>query len=298
MPLEPTHPIARVLAQRILVLDGAMGTMIQRHPLTEADFRGERFRDWPSDLKGNNDLLVLTQPGIIRSIHEAYLAAGADILETNSFNANRVSMADYGMEALVFEINQSAARLARSCADAYTRQTPDKPRFVAGVLGPTTRTVINQSPDANPAGRPTIAFDDLVLVYAEAVRGLIVGGVDLLLIETITDTLNAKAALFACEQVFEEDGIRLPFMISGTIPDNSGRTLIGQTVEAFYNSLRHVRPLAIGLNCALGPDQLRGHVEELSRISETAVSAHPNSGLPNEMLGYVLSHGPMSDEFD
>jgi 5-methyltetrahydrofolate--homocysteine methyltransferase len=286
-----------LLAERILILDGAMGTMIQRHKLTEADYRGERFADWPSDLKGNNDLLVLTRPDVIRGIHEAYLDAGADILETNTFNANRVSMADYGMEELSREINVAAARLARAAADAAA--TPDKPRFVAGVLGPTNRT-LSISPDVNDPGFRNLEFDTLVAAYTEAARGLIEGGADLLLIETIFDTLNAKAAIFACEQVFDEEGLtgdkRLPVMISGTITDQSGRTLTGQTTEAFYNSLRHARPISIGLNCALGPFELRQYVEEMSRISETHVSAHPNAGLPNEMGGYDLGPGEMATE--
>ncbi len=286
-----------LLAERILILDGAMGTMIQRHKLTEADYRGERFADWPSDLKGNNDLLVLTRPDVIRGIHDAYLDAGADILETNTFNANRVSMADYGMEELSREINVAAARLAREAADAAS--SPDKPRLVAGVLGPTNRT-LSISPDVNDPGFRNLDFDTLVAAYAEAARGLIEGGADLLLIETIFDTLNAKAAIFACEQVFDEDGLtgdrRLPVMISGTITDQSGRTLTGQTTEAFYNSLRHARPISIGLNCALGPFELRQYVEEMSRISETHVSAHPNAGLPNEMGGYDLGPEEMAEE--
>ncbi len=281
------------LEERILILDGAMGTMIQRHRLSEADYRGERFADWPRDLKGNNDLLVLTKPEVIGGIHQAYLDAGADILETNTFNANRVSMADYGMEDLARELNLAAARLARGLADAAS--SPDKPRFVAGVLGPTNRTA-SISPDVNDPGYRNVDFDTLVAAYAEAARGLIEGGVHLLLIETIFDTLNAKAAIFACEQVFAEDGVRLPVMISGTITDQSGRTLTGQTTEAFYNSLRHARPISIGLNCALGPYELRQYVEEMSRISETHVSAHPNAGLPNEMGGYDLGPEEMAKE--
>jgi 5-methyltetrahydrofolate--homocysteine methyltransferase len=282
---NPSHPIESLLQQRILILDGAMGTMIQRHKLDEGDYRGERFADWPSDLKGNNDLLVLTQPAIISTIHKAYLEAGADIVETNSFGANRVSMADYGMESLAYELSEASARLARSAADSYT--TPQKPRFVAGVLGPTNRTA-SISPDVNDASLRNITFETLVEAYAESARGLIAGGSDLLLIETVFDTLNAKAAVFACEQVFEEDAIRLPVMISGTITDQSGRTLSGQTTEAFYNSLRHARPISIGLNCALGPDLLRQYVEEMSRIADTHVSAHPNAGLPNEFGEYDL----------
>ena len=281
------------LARSILILDGAMGTMIQRHGLTEADYRGERFADWPSDLKGNNDLLVLTRPDVIGGIHRQYLEAGADILETNSFNATRVSMADYGMEELAYEINVAAARLARACADDYS--TPDKPRFVAGVLGPTNRTA-SISPDVNDPGYRNIDFDTLVASYAESTRGLIAGGVDIILIETIFDTLNAKAAIFAVRQVFDEDGVERPIMLSGTITDQSGRTLTGQTTEAFYNSLRHADPLAIGLNCALGPYELRQYIEELSRIAECRVSTHPNAGLPNELGGYDLTPEQMAAE--
>ncbi|MEW8552011.1 MAG: homocysteine S-methyltransferase family protein, partial [Candidatus Thiodiazotropha endolucinida] len=285
------HPIESLLKQRILILDGAMGTMIQHHKLDEQDYRGERFADWPCDLKGNNDLLVLSQPAIIGSIHEAYLAAGADILETNSFGANRISMADYQMESLAYEMSEASARLAREAADKYT--SPDKPRFVAGVLGPTNRTA-SISPDVNDASLRNITFDALVEAYTEAARGLIAGGCDLLLIETVFDTLNAKAAVFACEQVFDEDAIRLPVMISGTITDQSGRTLSGQTTEAFYNSLRHAKPISIGLNCALGPDLLRQYVEEMSRIADTHVSAHPNAGLPNEFGEYDLDARQMA----
>ena len=281
------------LAHAILILDGAMGTMIQRHGLTEADYRGARFADWPRDLKGNNDLLVLTRPDVIGDIHRQYLEAGADIIETNSFNATRVSMADYGMEALAYEINVAAARLARDCADAYA--TPDQPRFVAGVLGPTNRTA-SISPDVNDPGYRNIDFDTLVDAYAESTRGLLAGGVDLLLIETIFDTLNAKAAIFAVRQVFDADGVSRPIMLSGTITDQSGRTLTGQTTEAFYNALRHAEPLSIGLNCALGPYELRQHIEELSRIAACRVSTHPNAGLPNELGGYDLTPAQMAAE--
>ncbi|MEW5839252.1 MAG: methionine synthase [Pseudomonadota bacterium] len=281
------------LRERIVILDGAMGTMIQRHKLDEAAYRGERFADWGHDLKGNNDLLVLTQPEIIRGIHMAYLEAGADILETNSFNATRIAMADYAMEELSYEINVASARLAREAADAMTAKTPDRPRFVAGVLGPTNRTA-SISPDVNDPGFRNTSFDQLVEAYVESTRGLIEGGADIILIETIFDTLNAKAAVFAVEKVFDEDGLRLPVMISGTITDASGRTLSGQTTEAFYNSLRHARPLSMGLNCALGPDLLRQYVEEMSRVSEFFVSAHPNAGLPNEMGEYDLDADPMA----
>jgi len=282
-----------LLGHRILILDGAMGTMIQRHKLDEADYRGERFKDWPSDLKGNNDLLSLTKPELIRSIHEAYMEAGADILETNTFNGNRLSQADYGLQDYTSEIVSAAARLAREVADAWTAKTPDKPRFVAGVLGPTSKTA-SISPDVNDPGARNTHFDELVAVYAEATRALVTADVDLILIETIFDTLNAKAAAVAVDQVFEESGLSRPVMISGTITDASGRTLSGQTVEAFYNSLRHVKPLAIGLNCALGPDLLRPHVEDMARVAECYTTFHPNAGLPNEMGGYDMTPEAMA----
>ena len=273
------------------MLDGAMGTMIQSYKLSEADYRGERFRDFPHDLKGNNDLLVLTQPQIIRSIHQAYLEAGADIIETNTFNANAVSMADYHMADLVHEINHAAAVLAREVADEATRRTPHQPRFVAGVLGPTTRTA-SISPDVNDPAFRNIDFDTLVRVYREAIEALVAGGAQILLVETVFDTLNAKAALFAIDAYFEARGERLPVMISGTITDQSGRTLTGQTTEAFWNSLRHIRPLSIGLNCALGAALMRPYVEELSRIADTFVSAHPNAGLPNPLAESGYDEGP------
>jgi 5-methyltetrahydrofolate--homocysteine methyltransferase len=269
-----------LLERRILILDGAMGTMIQRHGLQEADYRGARFKDHPKELKGNNDLLLLTRPELIRAIHADYLAAGADIVETNTFNATSISQADYGLEALVYELNVAGAKLAREAADEYA--TPDKPRFVAGVLGPTSRTA-SISPDVNDPGLRNVTFDALAAAYAEAVRGLCDGGADLILVETIFDTLNAKAALFAAEQYFEAIGRRLPVMISGTITDASGRTLSGQTTEAFWNSLSHARPLSFGLNCALGAKELRQYVEELSRVADCFVSAHPNAGLPNPL---------------
>jgi len=275
----------KLLGERILFLDGAMGTMIQRHKLEEADYRGERFANWPSDLKGNNDLLSLTQPEIIRDIHTRYLEAGADIIETNTFNTTRIAMADYGMQDLSHEINVASARLAREAADAVTASTPEKPRFVAGVLGPTNRTA-SISPDVNDPGFRNVSYDQLVEAYTESTNALVEGGVDIILIETIFDTLNAKAAVFAVDQYFNESGKRLPIMISGTITDASGRTLTGQVTEAFLNSLRHAQPVSIGLNCALGADQLRQYVEELSRIADTYVSAHPNAGLPNEFGEY------------
>ncbi|MBN8760910.1 MAG: methionine synthase [Thiobacillus sp. 65-69] len=282
-----------LLAQRILVLDGAMGTMIQRFKLTEADYRGERFADFPHDLKGNNDLLCLTRPQLIRDIHAQYLAAGADILETNSFNATAISMADYHMEDLVPELNLAAARLAREAADAATEANPGKPRFVAGVLGPTSRTA-TLSPDVNDPGFRNVSFDQLRTAYLEAIDGLVKGGVDILMVETIFDTLNAKAALFAIEEYFEREGLRLPVMISGTITDASGRTLSGQTTEAFWNSVRHAQPLSIGLNCALGPDLLRQYVNELATKADAFVSAHPNAGLPNAFGEYDMDGAQMA----
>jgi len=272
--------LKQLIEKRILILDGAMGTMIQRHKLEEADYRGERFADYPSDLKGNNDLLVLTQPKIIRDIHTEYLHAGADIIETNTFGATTISMADYDMESLAYEMNVAGARLAREACD--TVATADKPRFVAGVLGPTNRTC-SISPEVNDPAARNVTFDELVEAYSEATRGLIEGGSDAILIETIFDTLNAKAAIFAVQQVFDEIGHELPIMISGTITDASGRTLSGQVTEAFYNSLVHANPISIGLNCALGAEELRQYVEELSRVANCYVSAHPNAGLPNPL---------------
>ncbi|MGH8722819.1 MAG: homocysteine S-methyltransferase family protein, partial [Burkholderiales bacterium] len=260
---ERTAQLQALLAERILVLDGAMGTMIQRERLDEAQFRGERFRDWPRDLRGNNDLLGLTQPELIRCIHAEYLAAGADIIETNTFNSTAISMADYGMERLVAELNLGAAKLAVDAARAAQTKDPARPRFVAGVLGPTTRTA-SISPDVNDPGFRAVSFDQLVAAYAEAAQALAEGGVDLILVETVFDTLNAKAALFALEGLFERRGTRLPVIVSGTLTDASGRTLSGQTAEAFYNSVRHARPLAVGLNCALGAKELRPYVEEIS----------------------------------
>lgn len=283
----------RAAKSRILVLDGAMGTMIQAHTLEEQDYRGDAFADWHSDLKGNNDLLAITQPSIIKNIHLAYLRAGADILETNTFNANAISMADYDMQDHVVEINLAAAKLARDAADEVTRETPNKPRFVAGVLGPTSRTA-SISPDVNDPAKRNVNFDQLVQNYKQATHALIEGQVDLIMLETIFDTLNAKAAAFAVDEVFEEVGYKLPVMVSGTITDASGRTLSGQTTEAFYNSLRHVKPISFGLNCALGPDLLRQYVAELARISECLVSAHPNAGLPNEFGEYDLNAADMA----
>jgi 5-methyltetrahydrofolate--homocysteine methyltransferase len=279
-----TDKLNALLREKILLLDGAMGTMIQRARLAEEDYRGARFRDWPRELRGNNDLLSLTQPRLIRDIHTQYLAAGADIIETNTFNSTSVAMADYGMETLAGELNRASARLATEAAREWQKRT-QQPRFVAGVLGPTNKTA-SISPDVNDPGFRAIDFDQLVAAYGEALAGLLEGGVDLVLVETIFDTLNAKAALFAIEQTFAERGARLPVIISGTITDASGRTLSGQTAEAFYNSVRHTRPLAVGLNCALGAKELRPYVEELAGLAESYVSCHPNAGLPNAFGEY------------
>ena len=281
------------MRERILILDGAMGTMIQAYKLGEADYRGERFADWPTDLKGNNDLLSLTRPDIIRDIHRAYLEAGADIVETNTFNSTAISLADYQQEELVYELNFESARLAREAADAFS--TDQRPRFVAGVLGPTSRTA-SISPDVNDPGFRNVTFDELRDTYHEATRALTEGGADIILIETIFDTLNAKAAAFAVQQYFEDSGTRLPIMISGTITDASGRTLSGQTAEAFFNSLRHVEPVSLGFNCALGAKQLRQHIEELAGIADCGVNAHPNAGLPNEFGEYDESPEAMARE--
>jgi 5-methyltetrahydrofolate--homocysteine methyltransferase len=274
--------LRKLMAERILVLDGAMGTEIQAHRLSEADYRGTRFADYAHDLKGNNDLLVLTQPDLIRDIHRGYLAAGADVIETNTFNSNAPSMADYHMEALAHELNVQAARLARAAVDEFNVKTPSQPRFVAGAVGPTSKTA-SISPDVNDPGFRNVTFDQLVAAYCESVRGLIDGGVDLLLIETIFDTLNAKAAIFAVERTFQERGQRLPVMISGTITDASGRTLTGQTPEAFWNSVQHARPLSVGLNCALGAKLMRPYMEELANVANVFTSAYPNAGLPNPL---------------
>lgn len=277
--------IFKLLEERVLILDGAMGTMIQRHKLSEADYRGERFANYPHDLKGNNDLLTLSQSAIIKEIHREYLAAGADIIETNTFNSTRVSMADYHMADLVPEINEKAAQLARAAADEFTDKEPHKPRLVAGSIGPTNKTT-SLSPDVNNPGFRAIDFDTLARDYKEQARALIKGGVDILLVETVFDTLNAKAALFAIQELFDELGKDYPIMVSGTITDASGRTLSGQTTEAFLTSLSHVPLLSIGLNCALGADQLRPYVSILNRKAPFAVSAHPNAGLPNAFGDY------------
>jgi 5-methyltetrahydrofolate--homocysteine methyltransferase len=281
--------IRDLLNERILIIDGAMGTMIQRYKLKEEDYRGERFKDWPSDIKGNNDLLCLTQPQIIKEIHKQYLAAGADILETNTFNAQKISLADYHMENLAYEINLAAAKIAKEAIKEFNleHRTPGtEPKFVAGAIGPMNKT-LSLSPDVNNPGYRALAFDEAVNAYYEQVKGLVEGGVDLLLIETIFDTLNAKAAIFAIKKYFRDTKQKeLPIMISGTITDASGRTLSGQTLEAFYTSVIHAKPLSIGLNCALGAKEMRPHIEELSQISSCYVSAYPNAGLPNAMGEY------------
>lgn len=277
-----------------MILDGAMGTMIQRYQLKEADYKGERFKDDPTDLKGNNDLLSITQPTIIRDIHEAYLDAGADIIETNTFNAQKISLADYKMESLAYEINLESARIARAAADKFTLLTPGQPRFVAGALGPTNKTA-SLSPDVNDPGFRAVTFDQLVEAYTEQVRGLIDGGVDLLLVETIFDTLNAKAALFAIHEYFDTINRQLPIMISGTITDQSGRTLSGQTPEAFWNSVAHADPLSVGLNCALGAEMMRPYLEELSNVATCYLSCYPNAGLPNQFGAYDESPQHMAE---
>jgi 5-methyltetrahydrofolate--homocysteine methyltransferase len=285
--------IRAAAAKRILVIDGAMGTLIQGLKLTEADYRGERFKDWPRDLKGNNDLLILTLPDAIRGFHLDYFRAGADIVETNTFASTRIAQADYGMEELAYELNFAGAKLAREAADIVTKETPDRPRFVAGSIGPTNRSA-SISPDVNNPGFRNVSFDDLVAAYGEAARGLIDGGADLILFETIFDTLNAKAGIVAVEQVFAEKGVRLPIMISGTITDLSGRTLSGQTPTAFWYSVRHSRPLTIGLNCALGAKEMRAHIAEISRAADALVCAYPNAGLPNEFGEYDESPEAMA----
>ncbi|HYC40569.1 MAG TPA: homocysteine S-methyltransferase family protein [Chitinophagaceae bacterium] len=276
------------LKERILIIDGAMGTMIQRYRLGEADYRGDRFRDWPSDLKGNNDLLCLTRPDVIKEIHLQYLEAGADIIETNTFNAQAVSLADYGMQELAYEVNLSAARIARDAVKEFLASAQGHGRdalFVAGAIGPMNKT-LSISPDVNNPGFRALSFDEAANAYYEQVSGLIEGGVDLLLIETIFDTLNAKAAIYAAKKYFREHAVQVPLMISGTITDASGRTLSGQTVEAFYTSVMHARPLTIGLNCALGAKEMRPHIEELARLASCYISAYPNAGLPNTMGEY------------
>ncbi|MBS1743821.1 MAG: homocysteine S-methyltransferase family protein [Bacteroidetes bacterium] len=278
--------IQEVLQERILIIDGAMGTMIQRYKLSEADYRGERFKNWPLDIKGNNDILCITQPQIIEKIHEEYLAAGADIIETNTFSSTSIAQADYEMQSLAYEINVAAAGCARRAADKYTALQPDKPRFVAGAIGPLNKT-LSLSPDVNNPGYRAVSFDEVAAAYTEQIRGLVDGKVDILLIETIFDTLNAKAAIYAAKNYFRKNKLpELPIMISGTITDASGRTLSGQTLQAFYVSVMHAKPLSVGLNCALGASEMRAHIEELSEIAGCYTSAYPNAGLPNAFGEY------------
>lgn len=287
--------ITRELEKRILVLDGAMGTMIQRYELTEEDFRGERFKDHQSPLQGNNDLLALTRPEILREIHAQYFAAGADIVETNTFSSTTIAQADYALEEAVYDLNYESARIAREVADSFTEKEPDKPRFVAGSIGPTNRTA-SLSPDVNDPGFRAVTFDELVEAYQQQGKGLLEGGVDLFLVETVFDTLNAKAALFALETLMEETGKRIPIMVSGTITDASGRTLSGQTAEAFLISVSHLPLLSVGLNCALGASMLRPYLQVLASKSEFFISAHPNAGLPNEFGEYDESPEMMQEQ--
>ncbi|MEI8058972.1 MAG: homocysteine S-methyltransferase family protein [Ferruginibacter sp.] len=274
------------IKERILIIDGAMGTMIQRHKLQESDYRGQRFKDWHTDVKGNNDLLSISQPQIIIDIHKQYLEAGADIIETNTFSSTVIAQADYDMQSLAYEMNVASAQCARTAADDYTALNPDKPRFVAGAIGPLNKT-LSLSPDVNNPGYRAVTFDEVAAAYTEQIKGLIEGGVDVLLIETIFDTLNAKAAIYAAKKFFRENKMaELPIMISGTITDASGRTLSGQTLEAFYISVSHANPLSVGLNCALGAKEMRSHVEELSQIAGCYTSAYPNAGLPNAFGEY------------
>ena len=280
------NDIRKQLEKRILIIDGAMGTMIQRHKLGEADYRGERFKDWHTDVKGNNDLLSLTQPDIVTGIHKEYLEAGADILETNTFSSTSIAQADYDMQSLAYELNVASAKCARIAADEYMAKDPFKPRYVAGAIGPLNKT-LSLSPDVNNPGYRAVTFDEVATAYTEQIKGLVDGGVDILLIETIFDTLNAKAAIYAAKKFFRDNHLaELPIMISGTITDASGRTLSGQTLEAFYNSVRHANPLSVGLNCALGASEMRPHIEELSQIAECFTSAYPNAGLPNAFGEY------------
>ena len=277
--------IRQLAQERILIIDGAMGTTIQDYSLDEADYRGEPFKDHDHLLKGNNDLLVLTQPAIIEQIHRDFLDAGADIIETNTFNGTAISQADYGTEASTYDLNLAAARLAKSAATTYTEMTPDKPRFVAGALGPTNKTA-SLSPDVNDPSARNVSYDELVAAYRTQTEGLLDGGVDLLMIETIFDTLNAKAAFFAVDTLLTERGLSIPVMFSGTIVDASGRTLSGQTTEAFWHSIRHARPFSVGLNCALGAEEMRPYIARLSAIADTLITSYPNAGLPNEFGEY------------
>lgn len=287
--------IKKILKERILILDGAMGTMLQQYKFQEEDFRGERFKNWEHPLQGNNDLLSLTQPEAIATIHGKYFASGADIVETNTFSSTTIAMADYYMEDLVYELNYESARIAKMVADEFTKNEPNKPRFVAGSIGPTNKTA-SMSPDVNDPGYRAISFDELRIAYKQQVEALLDGGVDLLLVETIFDTLNAKAALFAIEEVKEERNIDVPIMVSGTITDASGRTLSGQTAEAFLISISHIPILSVGFNCALGANQLVPHLEVLATKSEHAVSAHPNAGLPNAFGEYDETPDQMAEQ--
>ena len=278
--------IKEELKKRILIIDGAMGTMIQQHKLTEGDFRGERFKNWPKDVKGNIDLLSITQPEIITGIHKEYLQAGADIIETNTFSSTSIAQADYDMQSLAYELNKQSATCAKKAIEAYQKETGDStPKFVAGAIGPLNKT-LSLSPDVNNPGYRAVSFDEVADAYTEQIHGLAEGGVDVLLIETIFDTLNAKAAIFAAKNYFQKNNIELPIMISGTITDASGRTLSGQTLESFYISIQHANPLSVGLNCALGAKEMRPHIEELSGIASCFTSAYPNAGLPNSMGEY------------
>lgn len=284
--MDTKEQLKEILSRRIAVIDGAMGTMIQRYKLTEEDYRGERFKDWPSDLKGNNDLLSITQPQIIKAIHREYLDAGADIIETNTFSAQVISMADYDMQEISYEMNVASAKVAKQAVAEHRKDNPGaEPKFVAGAIGPMNKT-LSLSPDVNNPGFRAVTFDEVSDAYYDQIKGLVEGGADILLVETIFDTLNAKAALFAIQRFFDDHNTELPVMISGTITDASGRTLSGQTLEAFYISVAHANPVSIGLNCALGGAQMRPHVEELSQIAACHVSCYPNAGLPNAMGEY------------
>ncbi|MCX8494016.1 MAG: homocysteine S-methyltransferase family protein [Chthoniobacterales bacterium] len=294
LPNHESDALLRELfTRRIALLDGAMGTMIQRHPLTEEDFRGERFKNHGHDLKGNNDILSITRPDVIKGIHRGYFDAGSDIVETNTFSTTTVSQADYGLEDAVREINLAGAKVAREAADEFMAANPGRRVFVAGAVGPTNRTA-SMSPDVNNPGYRAVNFDGLVISYAEQIEALLDGGVDLLLLETVFDTLNLKAAIFACEEVFEKRGMRWPIILSVTITDASGRTLSGQTVEAFWNSVRHSKPLAVGINCALGAAEMRPYIEELSNIADCFISCYPNAGLPNAFGGYDQTAAEMA----
>ncbi len=293
---ERIAALQQALPERIVVLDGSWGVLIQERRLSEADYRGERFKDSPNDLKGDNDLLILSRPDLISGIHREYLEAGADITSTNTFTSTRIAQADYGLEDYAYELDVEGARLGRTVADEFTAADPSRPRWVAGSIGPTNRTA-SISPDANDPAARGVTFDELRAAYGEAARGLIEGGADLLLVETIFDTLNAKAALFAIDEIFEATGVKLPIIISGSVVDLSGRNLSGQTVEAFWNSVRHAKPLAVGLNCSLGPAQMREYIADFSRVADVAVSAYPNAGLPNAFGGYDETPEQMATQF-